>query len=81
MEEFISDEIESSKLPAEPTPDRAPNRESVKMVLFGSRRGIAHVIHHQHVLGFIEAGAWSKPQMVPNRQDEWMSVAVKHLRM
>jgi len=78
--EFISDSFDSVTSPAEPTLDRAPNRESVKMVLFGSRRGIAHVIHHQHVLGFIEAGAWSKPQMVPNRQDEWMSVAVKHLR-
>jgi hypothetical protein len=54
----------------------------VKLMLVGSRRGIAHIIHLLHQRNFAEAGDWSKPQpMKDGETGEMMSITVKHLSL
>ncbi|MEH2000169.1 MAG: hypothetical protein V7L00_15715 [Nostoc sp.] len=74
-EEFIFDTTDSNNPPTSPT-----NRESVKILLIGSRRGINSIIYWLYRLGFAEVTAWSKPQVAPNSEDrEMMSITVKQV--
>ncbi|MBN3872101.1 hypothetical protein [Nostoc sp. JL33] len=74
-EEFIFDTTDSNNPPTSP-----PNRESVKILLIGSRRGINSIIYWLYRLGFAEVTAWSKPQVAPNSEDrEMMSITVKQV--
>ncbi|MBH8562093.1 hypothetical protein I8748_07880 [Nostoc sp. CENA67] len=58
----------------------SPNRESVKILLIGSNRGINSIIYWLHRLGFAEVTAWSKPQVAPNSEHkEVMSITVKQV--
>ncbi|MEH2417767.1 hypothetical protein [Nostoc sp.] len=76
-EEFIFDTTDSNNPPTSP-----PNRESVKILLIGSRRGINSIIYWLYRLGFAEVTAWSKPQVAPNSEDrEMMSITVKQVTL
>lgn len=58
------------------------NRESVKILIIGSRRGINNIIHLLYHLGFAEVSAWSKPQISPNSEGkEMMSITVKQVTL
>ncbi|MBN4002652.1 hypothetical protein [Nostoc sp. LPT] len=58
------------------------NREQVKILLIGSRRGINSIIYWLYRLGFAEVTAWSKPQVAPNSEDrEMMSITVKQVTL
>ncbi|NJR66953.1 MAG: hypothetical protein HC772_19210 [Leptolyngbyaceae cyanobacterium CRU_2_3] len=75
-EEFIY----GSDFDPPPIAPSRPHRESVKIILIGSDRGIAHIIHWLHHHRFIEAGAWSRPQVVLNSdRSELMSITHKSL--
>jgi hypothetical protein len=56
-----------------------PEREQVKLVLMGSIVGVKEQIHKLHVLGFAEAGDWSRLVSVPG-EDVVMSVLVLYRR-
>ena len=42
-----------------------PEREKLKLVLMGSIGGVKEQIHKLHVLGFADAGDWSRLVSVP----------------
>lgn len=50
-----------------------PNRETVRLLAIGSRKGVLHVIHLLHVKNFAEAGAWS-PLLPGPHPGEVMSI-------
>ncbi|WP_017653897.1 hypothetical protein [Fortiea contorta] len=76
-EEFISRTSDSNS-----PPSSVPNRESVKILLIGSRQGINSIIRWLYRLGFAEVAAWSKPQVAPNSEDrEMMSITVKQVTL
>lgn len=59
-----------------------PDREAVKVLLLGSQRGIAHLIHWFHQHRFSEAGDWSRPQPLPNSdRHEMISITIKYIRL
>ncbi len=58
------------------------HRESVKILIIGSRRGINSIIHLLYRVGFAEVASWSKPQVAPNSEDrEMMSITVKQVTL
>jgi hypothetical protein len=50
-----------------------PERETVRLLAIGSRRGVLNVIHKLHNSGFAEAGAWS-PLLPGSKPGEVMSI-------
>lgn len=82
-EDFLSDSSNiGDRLPITPSSSSRPSREPVKLMLVGSRRGIAHIIHLLHQRQFAEAGDWSQPQPMKNGEPgEMMSIMVKHLSL
>jgi alkanesulfonate monooxygenase SsuD/methylene tetrahydromethanopterin reductase-like flavin-dependent oxidoreductase (luciferase family) len=57
-----------------------PEREQVKLVVLGSVAGVKEQIHKLHVLGFADAGDWSRLLPVPEIEDVVMSVLVRYRR-
>ncbi|MEH2178250.1 hypothetical protein [Nostoc sp.] len=58
------------------------HRESVKILIIGSRRGINSIIHLLYRVGFAEVTAWSQPQAAPNSEGkEMMSITVKQVTL
>lgn len=55
-----------------------PNRETIKLLAIGSRKGVTHVIHLLHVKSFAEAGAWS-PFLPAPTPGELMSILTLHV--
>jgi hypothetical protein len=62
-----------------PPVEALPEREPVKLVLIGSIAGVKEQIHKLHVLGFAEAGDWSRLVSVPG-EPVVMSVLVLYRR-
>jgi hypothetical protein len=56
-----------------------PEREKLKVVLMGSIAGVKEQTHKLHVLGFADAGDWSRLVSVPG-EDVVMSVLVQYRR-
>ncbi len=82
-EDFLSSSSnDGDRPPSTPAPSSRPSREPVKLMLMGSHRGIAHIIHLLHQRNFAEAGDWSKPMpMKDGTPGEMMSITVKHLSL
>jgi len=55
-----------------------PNRETVRLLAIGSRKGVTHVIHLLHVKNFAEVGAWS-PLLPAPTLGEVMSILTLHI--
>ena len=55
-----------------------PNREPLRVLVIGSRRGVTSTIHTLHRLGFAEAGEWS-PLMPAPTSGEVMSILTRYL--
>jgi hypothetical protein len=55
-----------------------PNRETVRLLAIGSRKGVTHVIHLLHIKNFAEAGAWS-PLLPAPTPGEVMSILTLHI--
>ncbi|HLO88539.1 MAG TPA: hypothetical protein VK203_26515 [Nostocaceae cyanobacterium] len=58
------------------SPENAPNREKVKLLLVGSPAGVNSIILHLYKLGFAAVGEWSPPQPT-NNQGEVMRILIK----
>lgn len=54
------------------------NREPLRVLVIGSRRGVTSTIHTLHRLGFAEAGEWS-PLMPAPTSGEVMSILTRYL--
>jgi ACT domain-containing protein len=59
--------------------EELPEREKLKLILIGSIAGIKEQIHKLHVLGFADAGDWSRLVSVPG-EAVVMSVLVLYWR-
>ncbi|QLE55598.1 hypothetical protein [Nostoc sp. TCL26-01] len=64
----------SSKDSRETTPDR----ESVKVVIYGSKRGVNNTILTLYKLGFAEVNEWS-PLLPSSNRGEVMSILIRHI--
>jgi ACT domain-containing protein len=62
-----------------PPVEALPEREQVKIVVLGSVTGVKEQIHKLHVLGFADAGDWSRLLPVPE-EAVVMSVLVLYRR-
>ena len=71
-EEFLSDRI-----PADAASD--PERESIRVIVVGSRRGVTTTIQTLHFKTFAAASEWSRLQPEP-MTGEWMSIVTKTLQ-
>jgi hypothetical protein len=61
-----------------PDPAESPQRESLRVLVMGSRQGVTSIIHNLHRLGFAEVGEWSPllPAPVPG---EVMSILTRYI--
>ncbi|MEO0986200.1 MAG: peptide ABC transporter substrate-binding protein [Cyanobacteria bacterium J06639_14] len=72
---------ESFALPAVPCahfPGTTSEKETVRLHIVGSLRGIASITHTLHVLGFAEVNAWSQPQSTGN-PGEYVTVLIRQV--
>lgn len=69
-EDFLSDSSSPDSDVAE------PDRESVRLIVVGSRRGVMATIHRLHLKTFANADEWSTLQPEP-MTGKWMSVVTK----
>jgi hypothetical protein len=76
-EEFLSD---SNSIPTPPNSSLLPprEREAVRVILIGSRRGIENLILTLYFLNFAEAHEWSALQPEP-QSGKLMSILTKYL--
>lgn len=78
-EEFLSDSSNSPIQPNSPT-NHKRDREPVRLIIVGSRRGITHLIHDLYTKDFAQVHEWSKPAPEPN-SGEFISVTTKYIRL
>ncbi|KAM3104850.1 hypothetical protein ACKFKH_24050 [Phormidesmis sp. 146-20] len=71
-EEFIDDRI--------PSPIRQRDRETVRIIIVGSRRGITNVIHTLYAHEFAQIHEWSNPEPEIN-SGKLMSVMTRYLHL
>jgi hypothetical protein len=60
------------------SPELTPNREPLRVLVIGSRRGVTSTIQTLHRLGFAEVGEWSPLLPAPN-SGEVMSILTRYL--
>ncbi|PSB07808.1 hypothetical protein C7B76_27445 [filamentous cyanobacterium CCP2] len=63
---------------ANPIPQSQGNRESVKILVIGSRQGVNKIVHRLHQLQFAEFNEWSRllPAPVPG---EVMRILIREI--
>jgi hypothetical protein len=61
-----------------PAPAEPPQRESLRVLIMGSRQGVTSIIHNLHRLGFAEVGEWS-PLLPAPAPGEVMSILTRYL--
>lgn len=79
---FLTQTPEASavRISNEPVTPLVPHRETVKIVLMGSPKGVTNTIHTLHRLGFAEVGAWSPLQPTSN-PGEVVSLLIRKLML
>ena len=79
-EEFIPNASETPAVPVSPSPSPEPtsNRESVKILIIGSPKGVNNIIHTLYRLKFAEVTQWSSLQPTAN-PDEVVSILRRQL--
>jgi len=63
---------------ANESPERRPGRESVKVVIYGSKTGVNNTIFTLYKLGFAQVNEWSPLLPSPN-PGEVMSILTRHI--
>ncbi|BBD60333.1 hypothetical protein NIES2109_31300 [Nostoc sp. HK-01] len=58
--------------------ETTPDRESVKVVIYGSKRGVNNTILTLYKLGFAEVNEWS-PLLPSSSPGEVMSILTRHI--
>ena len=56
-----------------------PQRQDLKLALFGSPEAVRSGIHYFHVKGHAEAGEWSPLQPCANNPEEMMSILIRKI--
>jgi hypothetical protein len=59
--------------------ETSPEREALRVLVIGSRKGVINTIHTLHRLGFAEVGEWS-PLLPAPAQGEVMSILTRYIR-
>jgi hypothetical protein len=77
-EEFLSDRLDSNNLPPSELQFSRGNRESVRLIVVGSRSGVMTMIHTLHTKSIANADEWSDLQPEPTT-GKWMSVVTKYI--
>jgi hypothetical protein len=79
-EEFLSNRSESANLPPSEWQFSRGDRESVRLIVVGSRAGVITMIHLLHLKAIAKADEWSELQPEP-MTGKWMSVVTKSIRL
>jgi hypothetical protein len=58
--------------------ETTPDRESVKVVIYGSKRGVNNIILTLYKLGFAQVNEWS-PLLPSSNPGEVMSILTRHI--
>jgi hypothetical protein len=58
--------------------ETTPDRESVKVVIYGSKRGVNNTILTLYKLGFAQVNEWS-PLLPSSNPGEVMSILTRHI--
>ncbi|BAY15544.1 hypothetical protein NIES21_13610 [Anabaenopsis circularis NIES-21] len=58
--------------------EKTPERESVKVVIYGSKRGVNNTILTLYKLGFAQVNEWS-PLLPSSNPGEVMSILTRHI--
>ncbi len=79
-EDFLPDASETSAVPVSPSAatEATSNRESVKILIIGSPKGVNNMIHTLYRLKFAEVTQWSSLQPTAN-PDEVVSILRRQL--
>ena len=77
-EKFLNDRAESANLPPNEFQLSRGNRESVRLIVVGSRAGVIAMIHGLHLKAIANADDWSDLQPEP-ATGKWMSVVTKYI--
>ena len=79
-EEFIPDVSETPAVPVSrsASPEPTSSRESVKILIIGSPKGVNNIIHTLYRLNFAEVTQWSSLQPTAN-PDEVVSILRRQL--
>ena len=79
-EEFLSDRAGSSNLPPSDLQFSRGERESVRLIVVGSRAGVITMIHTLHLKAIAQADDWSELQPEP-MTGKWLSVVTRSIRL
>jgi len=79
-EDFLSDRPDSNNLPPSEFQYSRGDRESVRLIVVGSRTGVITMIHTLHLRSVANADEWSDLQSEP-MTGKWMSVVTKYIRL
>ncbi|HEY9629703.1 MAG TPA: hypothetical protein V6C84_20555 [Coleofasciculaceae cyanobacterium] len=79
-EDFLSDRSDSNSLPPSEFQYSRGERESVRLIVVGSRTGVITMIHTLHLKAVANADEWSDLQPEP-MTGKWMSVVTKYIRL
>ncbi|MBW4521529.1 MAG: hypothetical protein KME16_17765 [Scytolyngbya sp. HA4215-MV1] len=71
-------EVSVSASTQSPSPEPPPEREPLKILVIGSRRGVVGTIRTLHRLRFAEVGEWSPLLPAPN-PGEVMSILTRYI--
>ena len=79
-QEFLPDASKTPAVPVSPSasPEPTSNRESVKILIIGSPKGVNNMIHTLYRLKFAEVTQWSSLQPTAN-PDEVVSILRRQL--
>ncbi|NJK75061.1 MAG: hypothetical protein HC942_14700 [Microcoleus sp. SU_5_6] len=77
---FLTNTSQNSTMPAstDVVASPLPRRESVKLMVIGSRQGVLNIIYTLFRLGFAEVGEWS-PLLPGPQPGEVMSILIRQI--
>ncbi|NET04444.1 MAG: hypothetical protein F6K16_06855 [Symploca sp. SIO2B6] len=80
LEEFIPDTTETpaASVSRQSSPETTSSRESVKILVMGSLKGVNNMIQTLYRLGFAQPYEWSPPQPTAN-SGEVVSMLIRQL--
>lgn len=79
-EDFLSALSESTPVDPDQPSSAKRDREPVRIMLVGSKRGITNIIYSLYTKDFAEIYEWSKPEPELN-SGKWISLATKYVSL
>jgi hypothetical protein len=77
---FLADTLPTSTpfVSSDKSTEKPPERESVKVVIFGTKTGVNNTILTLYKLGFAQVNEWS-PLLPSSKPGEVMSILTRHI--